>query len=175
MDVRTKFQAMLNKTMSIEEKKEISDLMDENNKNEIFFENQRIVWSNRLEPIFKKIHRNNFTNDNIANIVDAESELLSHYQNLNDEVRKYTQKLINLKSQITNIVAERRLYYAIGFDYKFTNKSAVDDLIARHTVEHVRKQDMLENYIEFLRDTMSNVDSARYSIKDIGNLYNYLK
>ena len=68
---------------------------------------------------------------------------------------------------------DKFIFYATGFGVK-TNMGEKAILIDAHLAENDRSLELIESYIEFLRDTVKNLESFSYSIKNMIELMNYL-
>ena len=64
------------------------------------------------------------------------------------------------------------MFYATGFGVK-TNLGEKGILIDGHLAENDRQIEQIENYITFLRDTVKNLESLGFAIKNMIELLNY--
>jgi phosphoribosylpyrophosphate synthetase len=68
---------------------------------------------------------------------------------------------------------EKFIWYATGFGVK-TNVGEKTLLIDAHVSESQRNIELIENYIEFMRQCNKNLESFQYTMKNIVDLLNYL-
>ena len=161
------------KMYSKEEQLRIDAIALENDKYENFFEAKREKWNEELEPIFKAIYQNNFTLNNSRVIVDAQANALSLRQKIQSDISKYAQKLAKQKSLNKILAQEKFIFYSTGFGLK-TNLGEKKLLIEGHLRENERQSNLIETYIDFLRETSSTLESFQYSVKNVIALIEYL-
>lgn len=156
-----------------EEQSRIDAIALENDKYENFFQAKREKWNKELDPIFKAIYQNNFTLNNSRVIVDAQANALSLRQKIQLDISKYAQKLAKQKSINKELAQEKFIFYSTGFGLK-TNLGEKKLLIDGHLRENERQSNLIETYIDFLRETSSTLESFQYSVKNVISLIEYL-
>lgn len=156
-----------------EEIERISSLAQMNDKYEDFFSKKRLEWNNQLEPLFKTIYQGNFTMNNSRKIIDAQASVLSLRQKCNDKIGYYAQKMAKIKSENAIISQQKYLFYSTGFGLK-TNLGEKKLLIDGHLRENTRHSDLIENHINYLRETLNTLESWGYGIKNIIQIIEYL-
>jgi chromosome segregation ATPase len=156
-----------------EEENRIKSLEEQNKKYELLFNRERKKWQDTLEPIFETIYGGNFNMNNSNKIVDAQAKVLSLRQKCNEQVSKYSQKLSKIKSENAELSQKKFLFYSTGFGLK-TNLGEKKMLIDGHLRENNRTSNLIETHINFLRETLSTLESWGYSIKNVIQLIEYL-
>ncbi len=156
-----------------EEIDRINKVKDTNDKLEEFFNDKRSEWNKNVEPLFKVI-RVDLTNPTSAkDIMEAQSLALSYRQGINEQINFFLNKRSKETTKIKKLRQDKFIFYATGFGVK-TNLGEKGILIDGHLAENDRSLELIESYIEFLRDTVKNLESLSYSIKNMIELMNYL-
>jgi len=75
--------------------------------------------------------------------------------------------------KLKRIKQDKFIWYATSFGVK-TNMGEKSLLIEAHVAEEQRNVELIENYIEYLRQTNKNLESLQFTIKNIIDLFNYL-
>ena len=156
-----------------EEIDRIGNAKETNDKLDDFFNDKRSEWNKNVDPLFKVI-RIDLTIPTSANqILEAQSLALSYRQNINEQVNFFLNKRSKETTKIKRLRQDKFVFYATGFGMK-TNLGEKGILIDGHLAENDRSLELIESYIEFLRDTTKNLESLSYSIKNMIELMNYL-
>jgi hypothetical protein len=156
-----------------EEIDRINKVKETNDKLEEFFNDKRSEWNKNVEPLFKVI-RVDLTNPSSPNqILEAQSLALSYRQGINEQINFFLNKRSKETTKIKKLRQDKFIFYATGFGVK-TNLGEKGILIDGHLAENDRSLELIESYIEFLRDTTKNLESLSYSIKNMIELMNYL-
>jgi hypothetical protein len=156
-----------------EEIDRINKVKETNDKLEEFFNDKRTEWNKNVEPLFKVI-RVDLTNPTSPNqILEAQSLALSYRQAINEQINFFLNKRSKETTKIKKLRQDKFIFYATGFGVK-TNLGEKGILIDGHLAENDRSLELIESYIEFLRDTTKNLESLSYSIKNMIELMNYL-
>lgn len=155
-----------------EEIEKINKQKETNEKLEEFFNDKRAEWNKNVEPLFKAISLE-LTTSNSKTILDTQSSALSYRQQINEQINFFLNKRSRETSKIKKLRQDKFVFYATGFGIK-TNLGEKGILIDGHIAENERAIELIECYIEFLRDTVKNLESLGYSIKNMIELMNYL-
>ena len=156
-----------------EEIERINKAKETNDKLEEFFNDKRTEWNKNVEPLFKII-RVDLTNPSSAkDIMEAQSLALSYRQGISEQINFFLNKRSKETTKIKKLRQDKFIFYATGFGVK-TNLGEKGILIDGHLAENDRSLELIESYIEFLRDTTKNLESLSYSIKNMIELMNYL-
>lgn len=156
-----------------EEVDRINKAKETNDKLEEFFNDKRSEWNKNVDPLFKII-RVDLTNPSSASqILEAQSLALSYRQLINEQINFFLNKRSKETTKIKKLRQDKFIFYATGFGVK-TNLGEKGILIDGHLAENDRSLELIESYIEFLRDTTKNLESLGYSVKNMIELMNYL-
>jgi hypothetical protein len=156
-----------------EEIDRINKSKETNDKLEEFFNDKRLEWNKNVEPLFKII-RVDLTNPSSAKeIMEAQSLALSYRQGISEQINFFLNKRSKETTKIKKLRQDKFIFYATGFGIK-TNLGEKGILIDGHLAENDRSLELIESYIEFLRETTKNLESLSYSIKNMIELMNYL-
>jgi len=144
-----------------EEIDRINKVKETNDKLEEFFNDKRSEWNKNVEPLFKVI-RVDLTNPSSPNqILEAQSLALSYRQGINEQINFFLNKRSKETTKIKKLRQDKFIFYATGFGVK-TNLGEKGILIDGHLAENDRSLELIESYIEFLRDTTKNLDGNIY-------------
>jgi len=156
-----------------EEIERIRKAKETNDKLEEFFNDKRTEWNKIVEPLFKVLSLDMSNPSNSKQLLDAQAFALTHRQQINEQINFFLNKRSRETTKIKKLRQEKFVFYATGFGIK-TNLGEKGILIDGHIAENDRCMELIESYIEFLRDTVRNLESFSYSIKNMIELMNYL-
>ena len=156
-----------------EEIDRITKAKETNDKLEEFFNDKRAEWNKNVEPLFKVLATDLSNPSNSKSILEAQSIALSFRQQINEQINFFLNKRSKETTKIKKLRQEKFVFYATGFGVK-TNLGEKGILIDGHIAENDRCIELIESYIEFLRDTVRNLESLGFSIKNMIELMNYL-
>jgi len=157
---------------SQEEIDRIARIRDTNDKLEEFFKNKRQEWKDLIEPLFLvlKIELNSQTS---KQIMEVQSTCLTYRQLLTEQISHFLDKRSRQDVKLKKVRQDKFIWYATSFGVK-TNMGEKTLLIDAHVSEEQRNIELIENYIEFLRQSNKNLESLQFTIKNIIDLFNYL-
>ncbi len=157
---------------SQEEIDRIARIRDTNDKLEDFFKSKRQEWKDLIEPLFLvlKIELNSQTS---RQIMDVQSTCLTYRQALTEQISHFLDKRTRQDVKLKKVRQDKFIWYATSFGVK-TNMGEKTLLIDAHVSEEQRNIELIENYIEFLRQSNKNLESLQFTIKNIIDLFNYL-
>lgn len=159
-----------------EEIDRISKVKETNDKLEEFFTEKRDEWNKTVEPLFKVLSQDLTNPSNAKSVLDAQSLALSHRQQIHEQINFFLNKRSKETSKIKKLRQDKFIFYAIPsaqFALK-TNNTEKAILIDGNLAENDRALELIESHIEFLRDTVKNLESLSYSVKNMIELMNYL-
>lgn len=156
-----------------QEVERIRKVKETNDKLEEFFNDKRAEWNQTVEPLFKVLSLDMGNPSNSKQLLDAQALALTHRQQINEQINFFLNKRSKETTKIKKLRQEKFVFYATGFGIK-TNLGEKGILIDGHIAENDRCMELIESYIEFLRDTVRNLESFSYSIKNMIELMNYL-
>lgn len=151
----------------------IKKTSETNDKMEDFFNDKRKEWNDSVMPLFKVLSINLNNNDASKSILEAQSISLSFRQEINEQISVFLSKRSREDIKIKKIRQDKFIFYATGFGIK-TNLGEKTLLIDAHLAENERGIQLIENHIQFLRDTLKNLETFGFSIKNMIELLNYL-
>jgi hypothetical protein len=155
-----------------EEVERINKLKETNDRLEEFFNNKRSEWSKLIEPLFEvlKLEINSQTS---KQIMETQSLCLSYRQLITEQISTFLDRRSKQDVKLKRIKQDKFIWYATSFGVK-TNMGEKSLLIEAHVAEEQRNIELIENYIEYLRQTNKNLESLQFTIKNIIDLFNYL-
>lgn len=155
-----------------EELDRISKIKDTNDKLEEFFNSKRIEWSKLIDPLFAVL-RLEINSQTSKQIMETQALCLSYRQLLTEQISIFLDRRSKQDVKLKRIKQDKFIWYATSFGVK-TNMGEKTLLIEAHVAEEQRNVELIENYIEYLRQTNKNLESLQYTIKNIVDLFNYL-
>lgn len=156
-----------------EEIERINKAKETNDRMEEFFNEKRAEWNKNVEPLFKVLSVDLSNPSNSRGLLDAQSIALTFRQQINEQINFFLNKRSKETTKIKKLRQEKFVFYATGFGVK-TNLGEKGILIDGHIAENDRSIELIESYIEFLRETVRNLESFGFSIKNMIELMNYL-
>lgn len=150
----------------------ISKIKETNDKLEEFFSSKRIEWSKMIEPLFLVL-RIEINTQTSKQIMETQALCLSYRQLLTEQISIFLDRRSKQDVKLKRIKQDKFIWYATSFGVK-TNMGEKTLLIEAHVAEEQRNVELIENYIEYLRQTNKNLESLQYTIKNIVDLFNYL-
>ena len=157
---------------SNEELEKIQKLKDTNDRLEDFFNTKREEWSKMIQPLFDVL-KFEITTKTSQQILDTQALCLSYRQSLTEQISIFLDKRSKQDVKLKRIKQDKFIWYATSFGVK-TNMGEKTLLIEAHVSEETRNVELIENYIELLRQTNKNLESLQFTIKNIIELFNYL-
>ncbi len=151
----------------------INKLKDINDKLEESFTSKRDNWGSLVGPLFESL-KLEINLETSKRIMETQSYSLSYRQNINGEISTFLDKRSRQEVKLKKLRQEKFIFYATGFGVK-TNMGEKSILIDAHVAEEQRNIEIVENYIEFLRQLNKNLESLQYTLKNIIELFNLLK
>jgi hypothetical protein len=160
-------------TYSQEEIDRINKIKETNDRLEDFFQSKREEWNKLVNPIYitLKLELNHSTS---AKFMDAQSLCLSYRQLILEQISVFLEKRSKQDVKLKKVKQDKFMFYATGFGIK-TNMGEKTLLIDAHVAEETRNIELIDIYLEFLRSTNKNLEAFSYSLKNIVELFNYLK
>jgi hypothetical protein len=156
-----------------EEIDDINELISKNKELQDGLENNKKLILEEVTPLFSVLAIDFSDVSSVKKILDSQSLMLTIKLRLTDQINSYLSKRSKISSTLKKLKQQKFLFYATGFAVK-TNLGEKSILIDGHLADHQRRLDLVENYIDFLRDVIKTLDSFGYSIKNTIDLMNYL-
>lgn len=155
-----------------EEIERINKVKETNDKLELFFQDKRAEWNKNIEPLYQVL-KLEITADSSKKIMETQSITLSYRQLITEQISVFLDKRTKQEVKLKRLMQDKFIWYSTGFGIK-TNMSEKTILIEAHVAEEQRNIKLIENYIEFLRQSNKNLESLQFTIKNIIELFNYL-
>ena len=154
------------------ELEKLEKLKETNDKLEEYFKEKREKWSLLVEPLFESV-KIQINSDTIKKVTECQGLCLSYRQMISEEISVFMNRRSKQSVKLKKVRQDKFLWYATSFSVK-TNVGEKSLLIDAHVGEDQRNMEIIENYIEYLRQTIKNLESLQYSFKNIVELMNYL-
>jgi hypothetical protein len=156
------------------ETERIEKIKTSNDKMEEFFNEKREEWNNKVNPLFDVI-KNRITLEMSEKIMESQSLALTFRQMITDQITFFLNKRSREETKYKKIRQDKFLFYSIGTGGALkTNSSEKALLMDAHLAESDRSMQLIESYIEFLRDVRKNLEGFGYTIKNMIDLMNAL-
>jgi hypothetical protein len=155
-----------------EELDRINKSKETNDRLEEFFKTKREDWNQSIEPLYSVL-KIEINGESSKKIMEAQAMCLSYRQMLAEQISIFLDKRAKADVKMKSLRQEKFIWYATGFGIK-TNVGEKTLLIDAHVAESQRNIELIENYIEFMRQCNKNLESFQYTIKNIIELLNYL-
>lgn len=156
-----------------EEREKIDKVKEKNDKMEEFFLDKRSQWNKSAEDVFKIVAIDLTATSSAKHVFEAQALALTLRQQISDSINYFLNKRSRENSNLKKLVQEKSVFYMIGFPIK-TNNKEMAALIDGHIAENQRTVELIDSYIDFLRETSKNLESFGFSIKNRIELMNYL-
>ena len=151
----------------------ITKAKETNDKLEEYFNDKRVEWSKNVDPLFKSLSLDLSNPTNSKTILDTQAIALSYRQMLNEQINFFLNKRSREMTKIKKLKQDKFIFYATGFGVK-TNMGEKGILIDGHLAENDRALEIIEAYISYMRDTVKNLESLGFAVKNMIELMNYL-
>jgi len=125
-------------------------------------------WKSIIDGLTKRIRE-----DDLKDIIDIQSEAISHRQTVVEEIRMYSVKIHKLVQKMKILTKQRFEFYATSYQVKTSGTEKLK-LIEADLSEHQSFINELDEHVNFLRDTSKNLESINFSVKGRIELANIL-
>jgi len=156
-----------------EEIDRINKTRETNDKLEEFFAGKRSEWDKNVDPLFKALSLDLTNPSSSKSILEVQGLALSYRQILNEQINLFLNKRSKEMTKIKRLKQDKFVFYATGFGVK-TNLGEKGLLIDGHLAENDRTVEIIEAHVTYLRETVKNMESLGYAIKNMIELMNYL-
>lgn len=156
-----------------EEQDKINKKRENNEKMEDFFLQKREELIKTITPILESIALDLSKSENSKKILESQSIALTIRMQLNDQINFFLNKRSRESTIVKRLKQDKFVHYAVNFGIK-TNMGEKIILIEGHLAEYERSTQLIEAHIDFLRDTIKNLEGFSYSIKNMIELLSYL-
>lgn len=155
-----------------EEVERINKIKETNDRLEEFFNGKRLDWSKQIDPLFEVL-KIEITTQTSKKIMETQALCLTYRQMITEQISTFLDRRSKQDVKLKRIKQDKFIWYATSFGVK-TNMGEKSLLIEAHVAEEQRNVELIENYIEYLRQTNKNLESLQFTIKNIIDLFNYL-
>ena len=155
-----------------DEVERINKIRETNDRLEQFFQDKRAEWNKMIEPLYQVL-KFEITAESSKKIMETQSLCLSYRQMITEQISVFLDKRSKQEVKLKRLKQDKFIWYATSFGVK-TNMGEKTLLIEAHVAEEQRNVELIENYIEFLRQSNKNLESLQFTIKNIIELFNYL-
>ncbi|CAG7580438.1 MAG: hypothetical protein SLAVMIC_00415 [uncultured marine phage] len=152
---------------------QIKKKKESNNRMEDFLKSKREDWNSKVDVVFDTIKHQNLNAEEFKKVIDSQATALSYIQHLNDESSFFLNKMSKNSTSVKLARQEKFLFYSTGFGIK-TNLGEKKILIDAHIAEEDREIELIETHIDFLRETVKNLQTFNFSVKNIVSLMDFL-
>ena len=144
----------------------MDNLESTNDKIEAAFEKESNDWTLQINPLIDTLRY--MDKNKIANL---QADTLSLRQRVQDKITYYMAQLAKRRPLFNKSIGDRMEYYATGFGIK-TSAAEKKVFVDRDVSQRKRNIELLENHIDFLRETRYNCDQIMYGVKNVIGLSN---
>jgi hypothetical protein len=110
----------------------------------------------------------------IKKIIEHQAEIISYNQIASEEVKTYALLLSKNNTQVKELIKQRYEFYSTKYQLNVKNDTAKKSLVEADIARIRQRSELLEIHIQFLRDTVSNLESLNYAVKNRIELMNAL-
>jgi hypothetical protein len=104
-------------------------------------------------------------------VVPLQAEIISLRQQVSEQIKNMSYQIYKMMPKIKTFRKQRFEYYVGNQAPYITNASERMKLIEWELAAHDYKKDILDNHIEFLRETLKNIDNLNFAVKNKITLY----
>ena len=151
----------------------IGKTKETNDKLEDFFQEKRKEQNASVDPLFKTLAVDLTNPSNLKKVIETQALALSYRQAINEQISYFLNRRSREMTKVKKLKQDKFIFYATGFGVK-TNLGEKSILIDGHLAENERNIELIDSYIDFLRDTTKNLETLQYSVKNMIELMNYL-
>lgn len=151
----------------------IDAVKKKNESMETFFVDKRAQWNKSSEEIYNIVAIDLSVPSSAKDIFEAQAKALTMRQQISDQINYFINRRSKESASLKQLVQEKNIFYLIGFPVK-ASASQMSAMIDGHIAENERTVQIIDSYIDFLRDTSKNLESFGFSIKNRIELMNYL-
>lgn len=122
-------------------------------------------WNKTLESLSARL------NCSAKDVIPLQAETISLRQQLSENIKNMSYELFKLMPKIKAFKKQRFEYYAGAMAPYATNSSERTKLVEWDLAVLDHQKDILDGHIEFLRETLRDIDNVNFSIKNKIALY----
>jgi hypothetical protein len=122
-------------------------------------------WNSTINSLTQKL------NCSVKDVVPLQAETISLRQQLTEQIKTISYELYKMMPRIKAFRKQRFEYYAGAQSPYATNSSERTKLVEWDLALFDLKKDILDIHIEFLRESLKNMDNINFAIKNKISLY----
>jgi hypothetical protein len=122
-------------------------------------------WNSTIEGLTKKM------SCSAKEVVPLQAEIISLRQQVSEQIKNMSYQIYKMMPKIKSFKKQRFEYYVGTQAPYITNASERMKIIEWDLADHDYKKDILDNHVEFLRETLKNMDNLNFAIKNKIILY----
>lgn len=158
-----------------EELIDIEKFKQENGEKEDFLRQERDRWNDKVKPLFDIVKDDVKNPSTVRKMIEGTADCLNYRQQINDQINLYLNIRIEKDVKAKMLKADKYICYKTNFQLDFKSMTEINLLIDANLAEMNRGIDIIDSHISFLRDTLKNLESYTYTIKNVIELLNYLQ
>ena len=122
-------------------------------------------WNKTIEELSRKL------SCSAKDVVPLQADIISMRQQLNDTIKTMSYQLYKMMPKIKAYKKQRFEYYAGAQSPYPTNSSERTKLVEWDLAIYDHKKDILDIHIEFLRESLKDMDNLNFAVKNKITLY----
>lgn len=111
--------------------------------------------------------------DDVKDIIDLQAEVISYRQLMIEDIKQIAYKVYKDLPKIKELRKKTFEFYTLSYNIK-TNGTEKAKLMEADLAYYDYKIDIYNTHMEFLKETVKNLDNLNYAIKNKIELVNYL-
>lgn len=138
--------------ISDEIKKSCSDLEEK-------LKEQETYWNKTIKTLASKL------SDEVRTIVDLQADVITNKQIATEDIAEFTYKIYKLLPTLKLLRKQKFEYYTTSYPIKTSGTEKLK-LIEADLCMYEYRMNLLENHIDFLRETTKNLENINFAIKN---------
>lgn len=122
-------------------------------------------WNKTIDDLQERL------NCSVKNIVPLQADVISLRQQLVENIKNMSYELYKLMPKIKAYRKQRFEYYIGALSPYPTNSSERTKLVEWELALYDQQKDVLDSHIDFLRESLKNMDNLNFAIKNKITLY----
>jgi len=121
-------------------------------------------WNNTVGNLASKL------TCGVKEVVVLQAEIISIRQELTEQIKKMSYEIFKIVSKIKVLKKQNFEWYSTKYQIPL-NSSEKAKLIEWDLYHSDHQKSILDNHVEFLRDTLKNIDNLNFAVKNKITLY----
>lgn len=127
-------------------------------------EDSEKYWNNTIEELSSKLICS------AKDVVPLQAEVISVRQELSEQIKTMTYEIFKIVSKIKVLRKQNFEWYSTKYQITI-NASEKAKLVEWDLHKEDHQKSILDNHVEFLRETLRNIDNLNYAVKNKITLY----